>query len=192
MFFATARAAVGDITRLLERAQSGDAGARDALFERVYPELNVLARRRLRQASALTLLDASSLVHEVYLRLTRQQELPAGSRRIFFAYASKIMRSVVLDYVRERRALKRGGGEPIITLQTGDGPIDARAPDIEALDLALQELAQIDERSHQIVEMRYFGGLSIDEISDALEVSPATVKRGWQKARAFLFEALQA
>jgi RNA polymerase sigma factor (TIGR02999 family) len=183
---------VGDITRLLEGARSGDPIARDALFERVYPELKLLARQRLRQASSLTLLDASSLVHEVYLRLTRQQEVPAGSRRIFFAYASKVMRSVMLDYIRERRTLKRGGGDHVVTLHTGDALMDARKPDIEALDLALQELAQIDKRSHQIVEMRYFGGLSIDEISDVLEVSPATVKRDWQKARAFLFEALQA
>jgi RNA polymerase sigma factor (TIGR02999 family) len=183
---------LGDITRLLEGAWGGDPGAREALFERVYPELNVLARQRLRQAAGLTLLDASSLVHEVYLRLTRQQEVPAGGRRIFFAYASKVMRSVMLDYIRERRALKRGGGEPVVTLHTGDALVDARRPDVEALDLALQELAQIDERSHQIVEMRYFGGLSIEEISDALDVSPATVKRDWQKARAFLFEALQA
>jgi RNA polymerase sigma factor (TIGR02999 family) len=183
---------VGDITQLLEWARTGDPSARDALFERVYPDLKYLARRRLSQASALTLLDASSLVHEVYLRWTRQQELPAQSRRIFFAYASKVMRSVILDYVRERRALKRGGGEPVVTLRTGDAAMDARGPNIEALDQAMQQLARIDERSHQIVEMRYFGGLSIEEVSDALEVSPATVKRGWQKARAFLFEVLQA
>jgi RNA polymerase sigma factor (TIGR02999 family) len=102
------------------------------------------------------------------------------------------MRSVVLDYIRERRALKRGGGEQMLTLHTGDAVMDAHKPDIEALDLALRELAQIDERSHQVVEMRYFGGLSIEEISDALDVSAATVKRDWQKARAFLFAALQA
>lgn len=183
---------VGDITRQLERARTGDPGAGDALFELVYPELKILARKRLRQAAAMTLLDTSSLVHEVYLRLTRQRELPAGSRKIFFAYASKIMRSVVLDYVRERRALKRGGGGHAVTLHTGDAVIDGREPNIEALDLALQELAQIDARSHQIVEMRYFGGLSIEEISDVLNVSAATIKRDWQKARAFLFEALQA
>lgn len=184
--------ALGDITLLLERARSGDPDAREALFEQIYPELKLLARQRLRQASALTLLDASSLVHEVYLRLTRQRALPSGSRRIFFAYVSKIMRSVVLDYVRERRALKRGGGGHMVTLHTGDAQMDANQPDVEALDLALRELAKIDERSHQIVEMRYFGGFSIDEISDALDLSAATVKRDWQKARAFLFAALQA
>jgi RNA polymerase sigma factor (TIGR02999 family) len=185
--------AVGDITQLLERARNGDTYAHDELFQRVYPELQQLARHRLGQSSALTLLDASSLVHEAYLRLTRQQTLTltATSRRMFFAYASKIMRSVVIDYARERRALKRGGGEGPLTLHTGDAAIDARVPDLEALDLALQELAHVDDRAHQIVEMRYFAGLSIEEIAEALDLSPATVKRGWQKARAFLFDALQ-
>jgi RNA polymerase sigma factor (TIGR02999 family) len=183
---------VSDITQLLERARSGDSTARDALYECVYPELKVLAGQRLRQTSTLTLLDASSLVHEVYLRLTRRRELRAENRHLFFAYASKIMRSVILDYVRERRALKRGGGQTVVTLQTGDAKSGSGGPDVEALDLALQALARIDERSHQIVEMRYFGGLSLDEIADALAVSPATVKRGWQRARAFLLESLQA
>jgi RNA polymerase sigma factor (TIGR02999 family) len=182
---------VGDITHLLDRARGGDADAQDELFQRVYPELQQLARHRLGRASSLTLLDASSLVHEAYLRLTQQRSLAASGRRMFFAYASKIMRSVVIDYVRERRALKRGGGDGPLTLHTGDAVFDARAHDMEALDLALRELAHIDSRAHQIVEMRYFSGLSIDEIAEVLELSPATVKRGWQKARAFLFDALQ-
>jgi len=182
---------MGDITQLLERARDGDAQAHDALFERVYPELQQLARHRLRHTSALTLLDASSLVHEAYLRLTQQHTLAPGSRRMFFAYASKIMRSVVIDYARERGAVKRGGGEGPVTLHTGDAVFDARVPDMEALDLALRELAHIDVRAHQIVEMRYFAGLSVEEIADVLALSPATVKRGWQKARAFLFDALQ-
>jgi RNA polymerase sigma factor (TIGR02999 family) len=182
---------VGDITHLLERVREGDAHAHDELFQRVYPELQQLARHRLGPASALTLLDASSLVHEAYLRLTQQQTLTASSRKMFFAYASKIMRSVVIDYARERRALKRGGGDARLTLHTGDAAIDMRAPDMEALDLALQELARIDGRAYQIVEMRYFAGLSIDEIADVLALSPATIKRAWQKARAFLFDALQ-
>lgn len=181
---------MGDITRLLESAQTGDARARNELFENVYAELQRLARSRLARESTLTSLDAASLVHEAYLRLIRGPALPGRNRRMFFAYASGVMRSVIVDYVRERQAQKRGGGVRI-TLATGERQADDASPDVEALDAALVNLAQLDGRAHQIVEMKYFGGLSIEEISEVLQVAPATVKRDWQKARAFLFKALQ-
>jgi RNA polymerase sigma factor (TIGR02999 family) len=182
---------MGDITVLLEATRGGDAAARDALFGRIYAELQKLARGKLAAESTLTQLDAPSLVHEAYLRLSRQAQLPGDNRRAFFAYASSIMRSVIVDYVRERRAQKRGGELATITLLTDDAPAELRDPDIEALDAAMQQLARIDARAHQIVEMRYFGGLSLDEIAGALELSPATVWRGWEKARIFLYQALQ-
>ena len=181
---------MGDITRLLDDARGGDAAARERLFARVYDELNVLARQKLARESTLTQIDAPSLVHEAYLRLNGQAELPGGNRRMFFAYASTVMRSVIVDYVRARNARKRGSGEKAITL-TGDiGVAEGPGPEIEALDSALKELARIDERSHKVVEMRYFGGLSIEDIAEVLGVAPATVKRDWQKARAFLYTVL--
>lgn len=183
---------MGDITLLLRDARAGDTTAREALFAHVYKELHTLARSRLARESTLTQLDAASLVHEAYLRLHSGIELPADGRRAFFAYAASVMRSVVVDYVRERRAAKRGSGAAPLTLLTCDAPSDDRDPEVEALDLALQELEQIDHRCHQIVELRYFAGLSVDEIADVLELSPATIKRDWQKARAFLFQAMQS
>jgi RNA polymerase sigma factor (TIGR02999 family) len=183
---------MGDITRLLDQARGGDAAARDALFTRVYAELQQLARRKLARESTLTQIDAPSLVHEAYLRLTRQAKLPGDNRRMFFAYASSVMRSVIVDYVHARNARKRGSGERPLTLTSGTvalADVDLN-PDVEALDSALTQLAKLDPRSHQVVEMRYFGGLSIEDISEVLGIAPATVKRDWQKARAFLYTAL--
>lgn len=182
---------MGEITRLLQGARDGDAAARQALFTRVYGELQMLARARLRREAAVTQLDAASLVHEAFLRLQRAEALPADNRRAFFAYAASVMRSVVIDCVRERNAAKRGSGAAAVTLHTGDAPADGRDPEVEALDLALQDLAKLDRRCHQIVEMRYFAGMSVEEVADVMELSPATVKREWQKARAYLYRVLQ-
>jgi RNA polymerase sigma factor (TIGR02999 family) len=182
---------MGEITLLLDSARSGSPEARQALFSTIYAELQKLARSRLAQESTLTELDAPSLVHELYLRLDRQAQLPGRNRRMFFAYASAVMRSVIVDYVRERRALKRGSAEKPVTLVTRETDASLRDPDIEALDFALRQLERVDERAHQIVEMRYFGGLSLDEIAEALELSAVTVWRDWEKARVFLYKALQ-
>lgn len=185
----------GEITELLKSAREGDREARDQLFQTVYGELRRLANIKLSGESTLTQLDAGSLVHEAYLRLQRLPDLPGADRRGFFAYAAGVMRSVIVDYVRERRAEKRGGDSPHLTLTSGlaEGEADSGpAPDIEALDAAMQELAGVDARCHQIVEMRYFAGLTIDEISAVLGISEVTVKRDWRKARAFLLRVLEA
>ena len=181
---------MGDITRLLDRTRGGDVAARDVFFARVYEELSLLARQKLSRESTLTQIDAPSLVHEAYLRLTRRAELPGDNRRMFFAYASSVMRSVIVDYVHARNTRKRGGGERPITLTSGTVAVADLDPDVEALDSALVQLAKLAPRSHRVVEMRYFGGLSIDDISEVLGIAPATVKRDWQKARAFLYTAL--
>jgi len=180
---------MGDITLLLQRAQTGEKQAYDLLFTRVYAELGKLARAKLARESSIAHLDATTLLHEAYLRLSAGTELPARDRNAFFAYASSAMRSVIVDHVRNRSAQKRGYGEREITLVTQDAEALAE-PDIDALDLAMDELKAIDQRCHDIVEMRYFGGLSIEEIAEILTISPATVKRDWQKARAFLFKAI--
>lgn len=182
---------MGEITQLLEQSRAGQADARDALFGKVYGELMQLARARLVRAGALTNLDAPSLVHEAYLRLADREALPGRDRRAFFAYTAGVMRSVVIDYLRERGAHKRGGDALRVTLATEDARLGIDEREFEQLDGAMRELAAIDDRSHRIVELRYFAGLSIEEICETLELSPATVKRDWQKARAFLFHSLK-
>jgi len=182
---------MGDVTQLLQRARDGDTSARDLLFTQIYSELQKLARQKLAKESTLTQLDAPSLVHEAYLRLSQQPDLPGQNRRMFYAYAANVMRSVIVDYVRSRNALRRGGAVEIVTLHTGDQNAVFKDQEIETLDSALQVLKKIDERCHQIVEMRYFAGLTIEEIADVLELSPATVKRDWHKARAVLLDALK-
>jgi RNA polymerase sigma factor (TIGR02999 family) len=182
---------LGDVSVLLKRAHQGEVEARDELFSTVYSELNRLARQKLARDPTFTNLNAASLVHEAYLCLVRQPGIPGDNRRMFYAYAAGVMRSVIVDYVRKRDAHKRGSGVKALTLTSSDPEAELPAPEVEALDDALRQLAQVDERAHQIVEMRYFGGLSIEEVATALDVSPATVKRAWQKARAFLYKILQ-
>jgi RNA polymerase sigma factor (TIGR02999 family) len=181
---------MGEITQLLERAQQGDAAARERFFERIYAELDGLARQHLSRQSPMTLLDPPALVREAYLRIDQRGALSFGSRGEFLAYASRAMRSVLIDYVRSRNAQRHGGGEKPITL-TGslvDQPFTE--PQLERLGDALEALEQIDERAHRVVELRFFGGLEMDEIAQLLAVSPATVKRAWVRARAFLATAL--
>ena len=182
---------MGDITLLLDEARRGDAGARERFFARVYAELDRLARRKLSRESPLTMLDAPGLVHEVYLRLSQQDDLPGQDRRAFFAYASRVMRSVVIDYVRTRNAERHGGKHRAITLNTGIANESFAQPDLEKLGDALESLAKVDERAHWVVEMRYFGGMELEEIADFLAISLATVKRDWSKARAFLLHSLR-
>jgi RNA polymerase sigma factor (TIGR02999 family) len=182
---------MGDITLLLERTRRGDARARNELFGCVYAELSRLAHHKLAGQGEFTNLNAVSLVHEAYLNLMRQPEVPDESRSVFFAYAASVMRNVIVDYVRRRGARKRGRAEVHVTLTSNDPEVEGPIPDVEALDGALRELAQIDSRAHQIVEMKYFAGLSTEEIARVLDISLATVKRDWQKARAFLYNVLR-
>ncbi len=181
---------MGEITLLLDQARNGDAAARDKFFSSIYAELDRLARGRLRGEDRYTMLDAPGLVHEVYLRLCQQSQLPGTDRRTFLAYASRVMRSVIIDYVRARASERRGGGREILTLNTGMAERLLTEPELLSLGDALESLQRIDERAHWVVEMRYFGGMEIEEIAEFLEISPATVKRDWQKARAYLLQAM--
>ena len=177
-----------DITRARLQRAAGSAALPKDLDVRVYSELMRLARSQLARAGTMSL-DAPSLVHEAYLRLQRQGAIGSAQRNVFFAYAAQVMRAVIVDYVRERRAQKRGGGEPMLTLTTGIAEASIGEEGIEPLHEALQALEKIDPRSHQVVELRYFGGLTEEEIADVLDVSVPTEKRDWRKARAFLFDA---
>jgi RNA polymerase sigma factor (TIGR02999 family) len=182
---------MGEITQLLDQARGGDAAARERFFSRIYAELDGLARRHIGHPDRFTMLDAPGLVHEVYLRLAQQVELPGQDRRAFLAYASRVMRSVIIDYVRSRKAERHGGGRDMITLNTGVAGTPLVEPELLALGDALESLQKIDERAHWVVEMRYFAGMEIEEIAEFLSISPATIKRDWQKARAFLWRAIR-
>jgi RNA polymerase sigma factor (TIGR02999 family) len=181
---------MGDITQLLNRAKAGDQGAQGELYRAVYAELKRLAQAKLSRASPLTLLDPTSLVQEAYLRMT-DRAVPGNDRSAFFAYSAHVMRSVIVDYVRSRSAQKRGGEVEHVTLTATKAFAPMQESEIEALDSAMGLLKGIDERAHQVVEMRYFAGLSIEEVADALSLSTATVRRDFEKARAFLFKAME-
>jgi len=183
---------MGQLTDLLGRVQGGDAEARDALFAAAYADLHGLAQARLRHGGRNTLLDTTGLVHESYLRFTRAGELRAEDRRAFFAYASQVMRSVILNSVRERVALKRGGNRQssdASNAQSSDLPGDERT----VLDVheALEDLQKADPRLAQVAEMRYFGGYNEKEIAETLEITERTVQRDWEKARLILAAALR-
>jgi len=183
---------MSQLTELLSRMQAGDASARDALFAVAYGELHRLARARLRDGGRSTVMDTTCLVHESYLRFVRSGQLRAEDRRAFFAYASQVMRSVIINSVRERVAQKRGGDRPPLTLSPG---LEARVSDPEdtilAVHEALEALEQADPRLAQVAQMRYFGGYSEQEIAETLDVTERTVQRDWEKARLILAAALR-
>lgn len=177
---------MGEVTQLLDDARGGDRAALERFYARIYRELEVIARSQLGRQGPMTLIDAPSLVNEVYLRISRQETLPGEDRGAFFAYASSVMRSVIVDYLRARGAERRGGDQLRVTLNTGIENYETNGFDFHALSAVLQSLQNIDERAHRVVEMRYFGGMEIEEIARFLEISPATVKRDWTRARLFL------
>lgn len=182
---------MSEITLLLHQIAHGDVAARDRLYTALYPELKRLARTHLARHAPMTL-EPAALIHEVWLKSLGDgsgQEA-AQHRAQFFAHASKVMRSVIVDHLRRQQADKRGGPERAVTLSTA-GFEALPAPDVLQLDEVLQQLARADERAHQVVEMRFFGGLELTEIAPLLGISVPTVKRDWQRARAFLFQALQ-
>jgi RNA polymerase sigma factor (TIGR02999 family) len=184
-------AGITQLTQLLGRMQAGENGAREALFAVAYPELHRLAQARLRQGRRDTVLDTTCLVHEAYLRFLKAQELRAEDRRAFFAYASQIMRSVIVNSARERIAQKRGGSARPLTLSTQlAARLAAGEESVLAVHEALEELAKAEPRLAQVVEMRYFGGYNEREMAETLGVTERTVQRDWEKARLILAAAL--
>jgi RNA polymerase sigma factor (TIGR02999 family) len=181
-----------ELSALLRRARAGEHGAREALFAAAYPGLERLARSRLRDGGRHTLLDTSSLVHECYLRYLQSSDIQAEDRRAFFAYASQVMRSVIVTSIRQRRAQKRGSGLRPLTLSTQmRDEISGDEQTVLQVHEALEQLEEVDARLAQVVQMRYFGGYSEEEIADVLQVTTRTVQRLWLKARLMLQAALQ-
>src|SRR5450432_3825760 len=178
------------ITQILNRALAGDEASRERVYALLYAELVRLARSHLSGSGAVSL-NPSALVHEAYLRMLRRDGTPMRDRRAFFAYASTVMRSVLVDHVRAGSADKRGGLFTPVTLTTGVLNSVAAEEDFSRLNDALDALRGVDERSSRVVEMRYFAGMTEEDIAGELEVSVPTVKRDWRKARAFLFEQLR-
>jgi RNA polymerase sigma factor (TIGR02999 family) len=178
----------GEITHLLERWRAGDPKALDAVLPIVYKELQRLARFQLRHERPDHTLQSMALVNEAYLRLVGMNALQLDGRSHFFAIAAQLMRQILVDYARRRRAGKRGAGVGTLSLDDSIMLSQGQQKDVDvvALDDALNALAQIDPRKAQVVEMRFFGGLTFEETAEVLKVSVVTISRDWSTARAWL------
>lgn len=175
-----------ETTRLLLETRAGSAPALAALFERLYPELRGIAHGQLRRQSATGTLGTTALIHEAYLKLCDHRQLEARDRSHFFALAARVMRQILVDYFRAQTAHKRGAGAAVLPLDSERIPIEDRGETLLALDEALERLAALDERMARVVECRFFGGMTQEDIADALGLTSRTVRSDWRKAKAWL------
>lgn len=178
------------VTGLLLRWRAGDRGALDRLFPLVHLELRRQARGYLRRQRADHTLQTSALINETYLRLIDHRQMRWQNRAHFFAVAAQAMRRILIDYARAHGAAKRGGEAVRVSLDEAATITDERSAELLALDEALDELAVFDERKSRVVELRYFGGLSVEETAHVLGVSPVTVMREWNAAKLWLLRAM--
>lgn len=178
-----------EVTQILKSIAAGDEHAASALLPLVYDELRGLAGAYLANERADHTLQATALVHEAFLRLLRQKDASWESRAHFYRVAALAMRRVLVNHARDRRRLKRGGGVRPLPIE-GIGEPESPAEDLVALDEALEKLAALDERKVQVVQLRYFGGFTVDETARILDLSPAQIKRDWTAARAFLLREM--
>ena len=178
------------VSYLLHRWSGGDRAALDQLLPLVYDELHRMARRYMQQQPDGHTLQTTALIHEAYLRLMGQEEKYWENRAHFFGVAAQAMRHILVDYARARQTAKRGGEARTVTLEEAVFVSDERAAEVVALDDALVELARLAPRQSSVVELRYFGGLSVTEIAEVLQVSTDTVTRDWNQAKAWLYRAL--
>ena len=183
---------VGDVTVLLAAANRGDDVALNQLFSELYGDLRRLARARLQGNRDLTLLDTTALVHESYFRFLKAGQVRMSDRPHFLAYASRVMRSIIVDFFRERSAKRRGGDDVRVPLDR-DTAESVPAGETEAIRVhqALEELSLVSDRLTRVVEMRYFAGMTEPEIAETLGVTERTVRRDWEKARMLLATALK-
>ncbi len=180
------------VTTLLERWNQGDLAARDALIPLVYDELRRVAKKNLASQRSDHTLQATALVHEVYLRLVDRKAGHWQGRTHFFALAANMMRQILVDHARKRNAAKRGGGTVTVLLDEGAGAEESVNLDLIGLDAAMKRLASLDARQSRLVELRFFGGLSIEEAARIVDISPATAKREWATARVWLHHAMES
>lgn len=183
---------LADLTELIHRAQEGDAQAADALFAAMYPDLRRLARQRLRTGQRHTFLDTGSLVSEAYLRFAGAGRLSINDRVHFMHWAGRVMRHVIVDFVRRRTADRRGGGAVHAGLDVEEVAETSGEAEILRVHEALEHMATFDARLTRVVEMRYFAGMTESEIALALGITDRTVRRDWEKARLLLRDALSA
>jgi RNA polymerase sigma-70 factor (ECF subfamily) len=179
-----------EITQLLMNWSQGDKAALDQLVPLVYPELRRLAKRHMDRESPAHTLQTSALINEAYLKLVDQQNVKWQNRAHFFAMAAQVMRHILVDHARTRNYAKRGGGAPKLPLDEAAALTAQRAGQLIALDDALTDLASLDERKSQIIELRFFGGLSLEETAEVMKISPSTVQREWRAAKAWLHHTM--
>jgi len=176
-----------DVTQLLDKAQNGDKESLDTLLPLIYDELRRVAANQLRAERENHTLQATALVHEAYLRLLEQQEVDWQNRAHFFSIAAEMMRRILVNYAIQRNAKKRGDGvtrislDDAVSFSTGEDDLD-----LVSLDASLKRLAEFDETQARIVELRFFAGLTVEEVAEVLEISESTIKREWKMAKAWL------
>jgi RNA polymerase sigma-70 factor, ECF subfamily len=178
------------VSLLLEQWNNGDREALDKLMPLIYDELRKMARRYMKQQNPGHTLQTTALIHEAYLRMVNQKEKHFQNRAHFFGVAAQAMRHILVDYARARSAAKRGGGARPISLEEAALVTEDRARELVAFDEALSELEKLSKRQGRVVELRYFGGLSVEETAAVLEVSSDTVMRDWNMAKSWLYRAL--
>lgn len=181
-----------DVTGLLHEWRQGDAAAFDKLLPLVYGEMRRIAHRYMQQERGGHTLQTTALINEAYVRLVGQQKVEWRNRSHFFAVTAQVMRHVLIDHARRLHYAKRGGALRRVTLEEADAMTVERAAELVALDEALQELARLDPRKSRVVELRYFGGLSLEKTAEVLEVSPMTVRRDWRAAKAWLYKKVMS
>lgn len=179
-----------DVTELLHEWRQGDKSAFDKLMPLVYDEMRRIAHRYMQKERDGHTLQTTALINEAYVRLVGQQKIEWQNRAHFFAVTAQVMRHVLIDHARRVHYAKRGGGAQHVALDDVDAMTTERAAELVALDEALSELAILDPRKSRVVELRYFGGLSLEETADVLEISLMTVRRDWRAAKAWLYRKL--
>jgi RNA polymerase sigma factor (TIGR02999 family) len=179
-----------EITQLLINWTQGDKAALDQLVSLVYPELRRLAKRHMAREDPAHTLQTSALINEAYLKLVDQQNVQWQNRAHFFAVAAQVMRHILVDHARTRNYAKRGGGAPKLPLDEAAVLIEQRATQLIALDDALRDLSALDARKSQIIELRFFGGLSLEETAEVMKISPSTIQREWRAAKAWLHHTM--